>query len=232
MLESPQGFRAGDQNLYRYVANDPENATDPTGLFKLAYDFVTKPIGLKDGAFETSIRWKLDQPPEKGGVIIQRVSYAWIVEDANGKPVEPNNYFLALVAQGQFSTFNYPYMEAWVVAPGQTETTVVQEARKKGNNNPYDDLNNSPAFSDPQRPTKGTLVAKFEAKFYDGYSPPEDFKVHNRPPTGQLPAKLGLTIRDDHLFTVPGHESNTVTRQYQVTWDSLKGPSPSILKVT
>jgi RHS repeat-associated protein len=31
--EDPQGFNAGDSNLYRYVGNDPANATDPTGQY-------------------------------------------------------------------------------------------------------------------------------------------------------------------------------------------------------
>ena len=30
--EDPIGFRAGDSNIYRYVGNDPTNATDPSGL--------------------------------------------------------------------------------------------------------------------------------------------------------------------------------------------------------
>ena len=30
--KDPDGFAAGDSDLYRYVANDPTNATDPTGL--------------------------------------------------------------------------------------------------------------------------------------------------------------------------------------------------------
>jgi RHS repeat-associated protein len=30
--QDPKGFKAGDTNLYRYVANDPTNSTDPTGL--------------------------------------------------------------------------------------------------------------------------------------------------------------------------------------------------------
>jgi hypothetical protein len=34
---SPLGFDAGDGNLYRYVANDPTNATDPSGLKKLEH---------------------------------------------------------------------------------------------------------------------------------------------------------------------------------------------------
>ena len=29
---TPLGFAAGDTNLYRYVGNDPTNATDPSGL--------------------------------------------------------------------------------------------------------------------------------------------------------------------------------------------------------
>lgn len=34
----PIGFRAGDLNLYRYVGNDPTNATDPTGLWTWRLD--------------------------------------------------------------------------------------------------------------------------------------------------------------------------------------------------
>jgi uncharacterized protein RhaS with RHS repeats len=30
--EDPTGFDAGDDNLYRFVGNDPTNSTDPTGL--------------------------------------------------------------------------------------------------------------------------------------------------------------------------------------------------------
>jgi hypothetical protein len=32
MSQDPLGFDAGDSNLYRYVQNEPANATDPTGL--------------------------------------------------------------------------------------------------------------------------------------------------------------------------------------------------------
>ncbi len=32
LQEDPSGFSAGDQNLYRYVGNDPTNGIDPTGL--------------------------------------------------------------------------------------------------------------------------------------------------------------------------------------------------------
>lgn len=30
--QDPKGFAAGDPDLYRYVKNDPTDATDPTGL--------------------------------------------------------------------------------------------------------------------------------------------------------------------------------------------------------
>jgi RHS repeat-associated protein len=34
MSDDPDGFDAGDTNLYRYVNNSPTNYTDPTGLEK------------------------------------------------------------------------------------------------------------------------------------------------------------------------------------------------------
>ncbi len=34
LSEDPIGFDAGDPNFYRYVGNNPTNATDPTGLFE------------------------------------------------------------------------------------------------------------------------------------------------------------------------------------------------------
>jgi hypothetical protein len=45
--QSPCGFNAGDTNLYRYVGDNPTNATDPTGLFLIVTeDQKAKPIEL------------------------------------------------------------------------------------------------------------------------------------------------------------------------------------------
>lgn len=37
LSEDPIGFQAADPNLYRYVGNNPTNATDPSGLYELPY---------------------------------------------------------------------------------------------------------------------------------------------------------------------------------------------------
>lgn len=43
--QDPLGFRAGDSNLRRYVANDPTNTIDPTGLDgNLAEQLGYKPV--------------------------------------------------------------------------------------------------------------------------------------------------------------------------------------------
>src|SRR5262249_21304743 len=39
--QDSDGFDGGDVNLYRYVGNDPTNATDPTGQYILAKDEAT-----------------------------------------------------------------------------------------------------------------------------------------------------------------------------------------------
>lgn len=38
--ENPLGFEAGDANLYRYVGNNPTNATDPSGLIPAYVPFI------------------------------------------------------------------------------------------------------------------------------------------------------------------------------------------------
>jgi hypothetical protein len=38
MEEDPIGFEAGDTNLYRYVGNNPTDATDPSGLIGIIFD--------------------------------------------------------------------------------------------------------------------------------------------------------------------------------------------------
>jgi uncharacterized protein RhaS with RHS repeats len=51
--EDPSGFEAGDVNLYRYVENDPTNATDPTGLAPIKFkDFEASAFGKPLGTNE------------------------------------------------------------------------------------------------------------------------------------------------------------------------------------
>lgn len=145
-IGAPLGFEAGDTNLYRYVGNNSTNETDPTGLVKLSYDVVQKLTATgKYGAASYKSRWELDQPTQNGGVIIQRVEYTWLIKDANGKEVTINRIMLQSVLQKDFNSDFYPYQEAWTVAPGQKETTLVQEQRKKGVKDPWDDSITSPS---------------------------------------------------------------------------------------
>ncbi len=82
----PMGFAAGDNNLYRYVGNDPTNTTDPTGLVappvppvvltqQLLPPTTVNPITVKpDGQFTWGVQFKLSSPSgPNGGLIIQRV---------------------------------------------------------------------------------------------------------------------------------------------------------------
>ena len=51
--EDPDGFEAGDANLYRYVGNDPTNATDPSGLKGQFTTSSTTPGGVLYNFFQS-----------------------------------------------------------------------------------------------------------------------------------------------------------------------------------
>jgi uncharacterized protein RhaS with RHS repeats len=50
MEQDPTGFVAGDDNLYRFVGNDPANATDPTGLIGKDWDDVARQEKARENA--------------------------------------------------------------------------------------------------------------------------------------------------------------------------------------
>ncbi len=52
LSQSPLGFNAGDANLYRYVSNNPTNATDPNGLEQFGPDYCRQ---LSPGAFRVDL---------------------------------------------------------------------------------------------------------------------------------------------------------------------------------
>jgi hypothetical protein len=52
LSEDPTGFQAADADLYRYVNNDPTNATDPTGLVAAYSRPYRRPFGTPDIHFD------------------------------------------------------------------------------------------------------------------------------------------------------------------------------------
>jgi hypothetical protein len=100
-MEDPKGFNAGDENLTRFVGNNPINLVDPTGTEALlAKNDVSLNMG-DCGAFSWLINWVV--PRGANGVIIQRVTITLVVD---GKHVEgsPKTYY-----------------EAWEVAGGKVK---------------------------------------------------------------------------------------------------------------
>jgi RHS repeat-associated protein len=216
----PSEFAGGDLDLYRYVHDNPINATDPTGLAELSYEIAEKLTPGKDGDFSIRIKWKIKENT-KGGVIIQLVNYKWSVIDKNDKIVNPNTYHVLLVKNGDFNTNNYPYLEAWTVSPCNDRTDILlKQLDDKKVKLPFDDLLSGLAFSDKTQPaTQGSLTVTADARFYEGMGVPADFKVYNKAPTAAMPAKLGLKDKDAAL---PAGGSNTVKRKYLITWNSIK----------
>jgi len=208
------GFDAGDSNLYRYVRNDPTGMRDPFGLVKLSYDVIDKLAPGVDGGIKGyTSKWKLDEGAPCGGYIIQKVDFHWVVNDGN---VSPNAYFVALFKNKEFDTRWYPYLEAWHVTKGKTDTDlfIKHQADRK-----WDDKVNSPGFSFEDRPkTEGLLVIRLNARYYDDFKLPDDFKVLNKNPTGELPGKLSIGAGGK----LPDGGSNEIRRVFQAQWDVIK----------
>jgi hypothetical protein len=75
--QDPEGFLAGDADLYRYVGNSPTNATDPSGLEEIP-KYTDAPIGgwrevpgkkgQKPGV-QGTFSWKMEVHPDRDYVI-------------------------------------------------------------------------------------------------------------------------------------------------------------------
>jgi len=63
--EDPLGLRAGDLNLYRYVANTPPNAVDPSGMFAIVFApaAVEAAMWLTAAAAAAAAAWWIQQNP-------------------------------------------------------------------------------------------------------------------------------------------------------------------------
>lgn len=81
LSEDPIGFSAGDQNLYRYVLNNPVKYIDPTGLekVKVKYRTATKTCSFPEGpghiqinrAETTCIATKMNEREDKNVTIVE-----------------------------------------------------------------------------------------------------------------------------------------------------------------
>jgi RHS repeat-associated protein len=92
MSQDPEGFKAGDSNLYRYVNNGPTNGTDPSGLQVFSgphlgktdasgaksgwnYYFGSKAEGKIGGGFDATIYFADAGPgtPEQRKIVMERI---------------------------------------------------------------------------------------------------------------------------------------------------------------
>jgi hypothetical protein len=83
----PLGFEAGDANLYRYVGNDPTNATDPTGLKPDAKDptdafrDAAKKNGMSDKEIDLILKVAKETLSESTlGLGNHQICFEWVVQ--------------------------------------------------------------------------------------------------------------------------------------------------------
>lgn len=108
------------------------------------------------------VKFKLDKPSPKGGIIVQEVTFQQKIEKKC-----PRNY----------ATLNTTYWEAWVVKPGKSRTIY------------HPKYNRDDQFQVPMRPqSKGYNITKGKIKFFEGVKLPKDFKPKSIRTAGILPA--------------------------------------------
>jgi hypothetical protein len=115
VTNDPIGFQAGDVNLYRFVAGQPTNATDPTGLFLTFLKPEVKvvpsqpPMVAPNGYVFWAVNFEVKQPADavNGGFIIQRLT----VKGHDGELVD--------------------YWEAFPVDPGKTTPNKTKMRKKE-----------------------------------------------------------------------------------------------------
>src|SRR5439155_16583030 len=66
--QDPLGFSAGDDNLYRYVSNNPTNATDPFGTETWVYESTRGKFSFHWGALDYQYAWTGGGAPSITGI--------------------------------------------------------------------------------------------------------------------------------------------------------------------
>ena len=139
---------------------------------KLNKKTVSGPTDSDCGGFNWAIQWVLDKKTTKGGWVVQKVELPYNVTACDNKAVDPSK------VSGLKPSW-YPLWEAWQINKDQQVTTYAEGG------DVYDDTY---ASSGPGSDTKGSVMVRGTAEFYDGLTLPSSFKVTNKPPTGILPA--------------------------------------------
>ena len=78
--EDPIGFVVADANLYRYVGNNPTNATDPSGLREVGFRFLSYSTSATSRKAQVKVQW---------GVFTWNIT----VPDVKGKSIEAHFTF-------------------------------------------------------------------------------------------------------------------------------------------
>ncbi|HEY7309544.1 MAG TPA: RHS repeat-associated core domain-containing protein [Gemmataceae bacterium] len=149
LTEDPSGFDAGDANLYRYAANDPTNAIDPTGLKvwpTTSEEGANKEFGSPPDRVGSSARWRFLRHGRVDFTLSNYVAVpsvatlsdrtAVIIADAGATLVNPNDPGKS--KKGVFIGYHGPRakdvqwvqfytVQAWLYGPGLGKYGVQQQ---------------------------------------------------------------------------------------------------------
>ncbi len=132
---APFGFQAGDENLYRYVSNNPTNAVDPNGLeavelapgpqvaaasYELSFSEGAQPATGPYGAFVWPVLWHLTPKAGRdGGSVVQWIHIETDITFLEG-PFKGRKF-----ANEHLTKAVSDWVETWQVPPNGDEVKAI-----------------------------------------------------------------------------------------------------------
>jgi hypothetical protein len=208
----PIAFTGSKWNLYEYCSGSPSALIDPTGLVpELSIHLVQGPTPGECGEVSFYTAWKLSQPPQAGGYIVQQVRFSIDFTHCDTK---------------KRTQLSLSFSEAWWVESGNTRTWpyLISSQLKEAGMADVENWDDRFAYKSVNC-TFGSFSAMATARFYQGMGQlPRGYRTQNpeiHGVSGFLPSSPDTSPPNpnDSISSELIGSSNSVRHELKVEWN-------------